>query len=135
VKSSKPSALTVHYRHVAHRPKFVTIRNGGITDCVQHVPLGGRRTDVAPSLAADYLDGGDPFNSCSVGFNAFAGRVAAERSLSVPLHVPRGRRRDQGAVRRDPPALPALAAVADERALARLSGHRFIEIELGSWTS
>jgi streptogrisin C len=31
------------------------------------------QADVAPSLAADYLDGGDPIGGCSVGFNAFGG--------------------------------------------------------------
>jgi len=31
------------------------------------------QTDATPSVTADFLDGGDPFNGCSVGFNAFYG--------------------------------------------------------------
>jgi streptogrisin C len=31
------------------------------------------RESTTASVTADYLDGGDPYNGCSVGFNAFAG--------------------------------------------------------------
>lgn len=33
------------------------------------------QSDIAPSLAADFLDGGDPYNGCSVGFNVSRGGV------------------------------------------------------------